>query len=183
MGRDKKPPRKLTERWLEQPGKAEWKDKAFRVHSTWNEGGEEARNDLRRFVWEGLTTQQREEWVGTAAFGSKRHNLLLGELAKSLRGKVVVKRANGGELGQPNAANPQGERHKKKIKKYNESDHGKAKIQTYLASDQFKNTRAAYKKTDEYKQANRKYFTSDKHFETRARRREEHYSKFFLCGS
>jgi hypothetical protein len=189
---------------------AQWKSKAFKIVFNWTEGGEEARSDLRLFIWNGLSAEQREEWVGTAVFGSTRHNLLFDSIVKSLRGKVVIKRAHGGELGQPNAFNPRGEGYKKKIKKYLESDHGQATQQAYHQSEEGKKTRKAYRTTDSGKQSVRKYATSDKgkqsvrkyatsdkrkqarkaylttdkQKQARARRREEHYRKFHeYCGT
>lgn len=105
MARTQKP-RLLAEAWFHRPENREWKDKGFRNTYLWIPGGYEARKCLKRFVRDGLSEQEREEWLEIPIYNNGHHNDLLNVIVKSVRGKIVNKLAKNakGKVGEPNAA-------------------------------------------------------------------------------
>ena len=163
----KKKPRLLAEEWFSQPENREWKDKGFRDNVHWLPGGYRARERLKRYVWDGLTKQEREEWAGNAVFGSDRVKNLITGMTKLVRGVIVTKNANAkGELGEPGVGSK--ERTLERTNKYLKTENGRAKQETYLASETFQETRKAYKQTEAYVAVNAKYERG---------RRERNYGK------
>lgn len=162
--KQKKPPRKLTDEFFNKPENVEWKTKSFNA-----KGGRIVSLRLKHFVWNGLSPQQRTEWLGDATFDSPKFSRLLHGVVHRARERVVESKSNSAAVGEYNSTNyacPDAKRKNAENQAIRRTRPEVKKKQKILNQNYYQ----ANKDCPEYKKKKK---------EATRRRRERHYGKFY----
>lgn len=190
-GKKKSPPRVLIGEWYHNPEGRPWEGKAFGRFGSFIPGGAKAFESLKLFVWNGLSEEQRTEWLGEGiVYLSEYYTKKLRNLADTERGKVTVQSATSGAVGELLVGNPKSERRKEQRAKPARVEQRKEQKRAYGQTAAYKGKKktedqrqkeAEYRQTDEFKENDKKRRGTDAYKEQRRerdkRRRTIHWGK------